>query len=60
LAQGLGAFEAAVLSAHAHGLAGDIAAAELGEIALVAGDLIERLPDAWRRLASGPPRAAGS
>lgn len=60
LAQGLGAFEAAVLSAHAHGLAGDIAAAELGEIALVAGDLIERLPAAWRHLAPGTPRAAWS
>jgi hydroxyethylthiazole kinase-like uncharacterized protein yjeF len=60
LAQGLGAYEAAVLSAHAHGLAGDIAAEELGEIALVAGDLIERLPAAWKRLAPESPRTAGS
>src|SRR5690606_13385726 len=34
LAQGLGAFDAARLAAHAHGVAGDLAAAKLGVIAL--------------------------
>jgi len=51
LAQGLGAFDAATLAAHAHGLAGDSAAATQGEISLIAGDLIEALPAAYKALA---------
>ncbi|MGD0920304.1 MAG: NAD(P)H-hydrate dehydratase [Terriglobia bacterium] len=34
-----------------HGLAGDIAARELGEISLIAGDLLDALPRAFRTLA---------
>jgi NAD(P)H-hydrate epimerase len=34
-----------------HGLAGDIAARELGEISLIAGDLLDTLPRAFRTLA---------
>jgi NAD(P)H-hydrate epimerase len=33
-----------------HGLAGDLAAAELTERGLIAGDLLERIPAAWRIL----------
>jgi len=33
-----------------HGLAGDIAARELGEISLIAGDLLDTLPRALRTL----------
>lgn len=51
LAQGLTAFDAARLGAHVHGLAGDLAAAKLGEISLTAPDLIDWLPAAWVRLA---------
>ena len=47
LAQGLGAFDAARLAAHVHGLAGDLAAAKLGVIALTATDLLDYLPEAW-------------
>ena len=47
LAQGLGAFDAARLAAHVHGLAGDLAAAKLGEISLTAIDLVDHLPEAW-------------
>lgn len=47
LAQGLGAFDAARLGAHVHGLAGDLAAAKLGEIALTAPDLVDFIPEAW-------------
>ena len=47
LAQGLPTFRAAVLGAYLHGLAGDIAAEELGQEALAAGDLVDFLPDAW-------------
>lgn len=54
LAQGLDAWDAARLAVHVHGLAGDLAAAERTQIALVARDLIEFLPPAWRRLGYGP------
>jgi ADP-dependent NAD(P)H-hydrate dehydratase len=47
LAQGLGAFDAARLGAHVHGLAGDLAAAKLGVIGLTATDLLDYLPEAW-------------
>jgi len=50
LAQGLDALDAAVLAVYLHGLAGDLAAARLGEISLAAGDLIEILPAALAAL----------
>jgi NAD(P)H-hydrate epimerase len=50
LAQGISPFEAAALGAHVHGLAGDIAASVVGQTALVAGDILRRLPDAFSRL----------
>jgi len=33
-----------------HGLAGDLAAAELGQHSMIAGDLVEALPRAFRAL----------
>jgi NAD(P)H-hydrate epimerase len=48
ICQGLPAWEAAVLAAHVHGLAGDLAAAELTEVSLIASDLIRYLPKALR------------
>ncbi len=50
LGQGLGAFEAAQLGAYVHGLAGDLAAAELGEVSMIASDLVRFLPEAWQSL----------
>jgi NAD(P)H-hydrate epimerase len=47
LAGGLPPFEAALLGAYLHGLAGDLAADEMGETSLIAGDILERLPDAF-------------
>jgi NAD(P)H-hydrate epimerase len=44
LARGLTPFDAAVLGAHLHGAAGDLAAADLGEDGLIASDILERLP----------------
>ena len=48
--QKLTPFEAAQLGAHLHGLAGDLAAAEMGQISLIASDLIRYLPHAFRTL----------
>jgi NAD(P)H-hydrate epimerase len=50
LAQGLTPANAALLSVFAHGRAGDISAGELGEISLMAGDIINGLPRAYREL----------
>ncbi len=50
IAQGLDALDATVLAVYLHGLAGDLAAGRLGEIALAAGDLIEMLPAAFAAL----------
>ena len=52
LCQGLSPFDAARLGAHVHGLAGDLAAAKLGETSLTATDLIDSLPAAWLELSS--------
>jgi len=53
LAQGLAPFDAAALSAFVHGLAGDLAARDLGEISLTAGDIVEYLPRAYLALIGG-------
>lgn len=45
--QKLDPFDAARLGVHLHGLAGDLAAEELGEISLIASDLVLFLPDAF-------------
>lgn len=50
LAQHYNAVEAAVLGAYLHGLAGDLAAMDHAEEALIAGDIIEFLGKAWLHL----------
>jgi NAD(P)H-hydrate epimerase len=47
IGQGLSAFDAAALGARVHGRAGDLAAGELGQVALTAADLLDYLPGAW-------------
>ena len=47
IGQGLDAYEATCLAAHLHGFAGDLAARRLTEWSLVAGDLIDELPNAF-------------
>jgi NAD(P)H-hydrate epimerase len=50
LAQGMNAFDAARLGVYAHGLAGDHAARRMTPRGMIAGDVIEALPAAWREL----------
>jgi NAD(P)H-hydrate epimerase len=52
--QGLSPLDAAVLGVHVHGLAGDLAAAELGQVSLIASDLLRFLPQAFQQLQSAP------
>lgn len=53
LAQGVAPFDAACLGVYLHGLAGDLAARELGTVGLLASDLIARTPAAIDALLSG-------
>ncbi|HKY32279.1 MAG TPA: NAD(P)H-hydrate dehydratase [Candidatus Polarisedimenticolia bacterium] len=50
LGQGLAPLEAAALAVYVHGLAGDLAAADHGENALMARDIIDYLPEAFLQL----------
>ncbi|PIQ84137.1 MAG: NAD(P)H-hydrate dehydratase [Candidatus Omnitrophica bacterium CG11_big_fil_rev_8_21_14_0_20_63_9] len=54
LGQGLELFDAARLGVYLHGLAGDMAARERGEIGLLASDLLDRIPLAIRQYQSSP------
>jgi NAD(P)H-hydrate epimerase len=47
LCQGFSPFDAARLGVHVHGLAGDLAVADLGAVALIASDVIDYLPKAF-------------
>lgn len=50
LGQGLNLEKAACCAVYAHGLAGDLAAEERGQIGLKAGDLLEQLPQAIAKI----------
>lgn len=52
LGQGLAPYEAARLAVYVHGLSGDLAAAELGQVSLIASDLIRYLPAAFRQVSA--------
>ncbi len=47
---GLSNFDAAVLGVYVHGLAGDIAANKTGQISMIATDIIESLPEAFKKI----------
>jgi NAD(P)H-hydrate epimerase len=52
--ENLGTFiERLCLAVYLHGLAGDFAAMQLGEEAMIATDILEFLPHAWRELRKG-------
>ena len=50
LGQGLPALNAAAIAVHVHGLAGDIAAERFTQRGMIASDLLNCLPEAWRQL----------
>jgi hydroxyethylthiazole kinase-like uncharacterized protein yjeF len=50
LAQGFSPLEAATWGVYLHGLAGDIAVRNIGEAPLIAGDIIDYLPDAFKEV----------
>jgi ADP-dependent NAD(P)H-hydrate dehydratase len=50
LCQRMTPFDAAVLGAHVHGLAGDLAREKLGEVGMIATDLVDFLPAAFLRV----------
>jgi NAD(P)H-hydrate epimerase len=52
LGQKLGRWEAARLGVHVHGLAGDLAAKEFGQVGMVASDLLTYLPRAFESVAA--------
>ncbi len=53
LAQGLAPMWAAAIGVFMHGLAADLAAAELGEASMIAGDVIEAIPSAFAAIEGG-------
>ena len=53
LAQGMPPDEAAVTGVYVHGMAGDVAASEIGEVGIVAGDISNHLPDALAHIREG-------
>jgi len=50
LAQGYSSLEASVIGVYVHGLAGDITKEEKGEIAMIPTDVIENIPNAFKRI----------
>ena len=58
--QKLSPFDAAVLGCHVHGLAGDLAAAEVGQVSLIATDLVRFLPAAFQSLSASALRKDAS
>ncbi|MBD3348083.1 MAG: NAD(P)H-hydrate dehydratase [Candidatus Eisenbacteria bacterium] len=53
LARGVPGIRAAAMGAFIHGLAGDIAAERVGATGMVAGDVLERLPESFRLIEGG-------
>ena len=50
LAQGYSQEEACQLGVYVHGLAGDLAAETMSQIAMTSGDIIAALPQAWKKI----------
>ena len=54
IGQKMPAFEAAQLGVYIHGLAGDIARDQNGVVGMIAGDIVDALPDAFYHSAQDP------
>lgn len=54
LAQGLAPGNAAIAGVYLHGLAGDLAAEEMGQEAMIAGDIIKHLGGAFKKVQDTP------
>jgi len=52
IGQGLEPFDAARLGVYVHGLAGDLAAARLGQVSMISSDLLDSLPQAFQQIES--------
>ena len=52
IGQGIKPFDAAKLGVYLHGLAGDLAAKEKGEVSMLASDLLNKIPEAIKKLQS--------
>ena len=50
MAQGYSSKEAAILGVYLHGLAGDVAASGKGKDGMIAGDIVDMIPEAWKKL----------
>lgn len=50
IGQGMRPFNAAMLGVYLHGLAGDLAAKEKGEVSMLASDLLNKIPEAIKKL----------
>ncbi len=58
IGQGMDIFEAALAGVYVHGLAGDLAAKKLGQISLIATDLIDALPQAFMKITRSRKKSA--
>lgn len=56
LAQGYSREEACRIGVYVHGLAGDIAAERMTGIGMKAGDIIDALPEAWKKILPTTPK----
>ncbi|MFT3901679.1 MAG: NAD(P)H-hydrate dehydratase [Niabella sp.] len=53
LAQGYTPVEASIMGVFLHGLAGDLAAADYGMEAMTAGDIVQKMPEAFKTISNG-------
>lgn len=51
LAQGFDKYKSARLAVYLHGLAGDLAAKQMSESSLIASDVLEKIPEAFKKIA---------